>query len=125
VCELGDDLDLARGKRSPPLCLRELGPQDLEGDRAGVLEVTRQVYGGHAALTYFAFNRVGLGKGASDLLEGSHSRRENYGLVQRWARRMAVYLMAKRSTASSFWPLNLHVGESACIERQSLPLLLS
>ena len=28
----------------------------------------------HAALAYFAFNRVGLGEGLSDLLEGSHFR---------------------------------------------------
>ena len=48
---------------------REFGLQDLHGDQAVVLEVVREVDGGHAALPELALDAVPVGKGGGEARE--------------------------------------------------------
>ena len=41
----------------------QLGPQHLDGDLAAVLEVVREIDGGHAALAQLALDAVAVGQG--------------------------------------------------------------
>lgn len=49
---------------------RQLGAQQLDGHSTGVLEVLRQIHGGHAALAQFAFDSVPAGQGRRQALDG-------------------------------------------------------
>ena len=51
---------------------RQLGAEDLEGDGPGVLQIPRQVDGGHASLANLPLHGVGLGKCVADPLELRH-----------------------------------------------------
>ena len=69
MLELGGDLDLAQ----EPLGTDdrgELGMQHLDGDLAVVLEVLRQVDGGHAAPAELALDQVAVGQGGGEAGKG-------------------------------------------------------
>ena len=63
----GRDLDLAQEPLRPER-RRELGPQDLDRDRAVVLQILGQVYGGHAAPAQFPLQAVPVGQSGSQSL---------------------------------------------------------
>jgi hypothetical protein len=66
--ELRGDLDLAQEPvRAEER--RELGVQDLEGDRAVVLEVLGETDGGHAAAAQLALDLVPAGKGSPEAIQ--------------------------------------------------------
>ena len=50
----------------------ELGQEDLEGDRAVVAEVVRQVDDGHAAAAELALERVAVGEGVAQAVRHAH-----------------------------------------------------
>ena len=71
VLKVGGDLDLgeeALGADDGP----EFGLEDLDGDEAIVLEVVREVDGGHAALPELALNAVAVGQGLREAVERRH-----------------------------------------------------
>jgi hypothetical protein len=47
----------------------QLGPKDLEGDRAVVLEVLGEIDRGHAAAAQLALERVAIGEGRGQAVE--------------------------------------------------------
>jgi hypothetical protein len=65
VLHLGDDMDLA-GEPVGSHRGGQLGAEDLEGDVAVVLEVVRQVHGGHAADPDFTLNAIAAAEGGSE-----------------------------------------------------------
>jgi hypothetical protein len=62
VGQLGGDLDLLqealRSQRR-----RQVVAEDLDGDLAVVLEIARQIHGGHAAAADFSVDGVAVGEG--------------------------------------------------------------
>jgi hypothetical protein len=73
-CRLGGGLDLlheAVGAEHGG----QLGPEDLEGDLAVVLQVRAEIDGGHAALAELALDAVAVGEGSleafGDLAQGA------------------------------------------------------
>ena len=52
----------------------ELGQEGLEGDRAVVAEVAREIDDPHAAAAKLAFDQVALGERLADCLRHSHAR---------------------------------------------------
>jgi len=61
MTQLGRQLDFAQKALSAER-LREVGFEHLDRDLAIVLEVAREVHGGHATLPKFAFNAIAVGQ---------------------------------------------------------------
>ncbi len=64
VTELRGDPDLAQEPLGPEY-RRQLGAQNLHGDRTLVLEVPSEINGGHPAATELALDRVPIGEGGT------------------------------------------------------------
>ena len=65
MVELGGDGDLAEEPLGAER-VGEFGVEDLDRDRAIVLEIVREVDGGHAALPELALDAVAVGEGGSE-----------------------------------------------------------
>jgi hypothetical protein len=61
---------ISRRNRAAPMTRGELRPQDLDGDPAIVLQVQREIDGGHAARAELALDAVAVGQGGGELREG-------------------------------------------------------
>ena len=73
MLEVGGGLDLDQEPLGPDHG-GELGPQDLEGDLAIVLEVLGEIDGGHAAGTQLALDAVAIGQCSGEAVEGRVQR---------------------------------------------------
>ena len=60
---------ISRSKRSLPMVRRHLGRQHLDGDLTAVLDILREVDGGHAATAELAVDAVPVGERATKTVE--------------------------------------------------------